>query len=93
MSGSGVHANSVATRIPDQFRNVSSRIGKLLEYQLSLHINQPSRPPGTQKPGKISFPLKDYDLLAIDMIEKVNGPTTRVRPAGFEQKKATMIGF
>ena len=83
MSGGGVPANSVATHIPDQFRDVFSGIGKLSEYQVSLHINQPSRPLVAQKQGKISFPLKVYELLAIDMIEKVNGPTTRVSTAVF----------
>ena len=95
MSRGGVPANTVATSISDQFRNVFSGIDKLSEHQLSLHMNQPSRPPIAQKSGKIPFPLKVYELLAIDVIEKVNGLTTLVSPAVFEQKKkkVTMMGF
>lgn len=80
-----------AVGIPDQFPKVFNGIGKLSGYQLSLHID-PSVMPVAQKPRRIPFPLKERvmnkigELLKLDVIEKVNGPTTWVSPAVFAPK-------
>ena len=72
--------------IVDRFPNVFSGVGKLSGYQLKLHID-PEIKPVAQKPRRIPYPLKEKvtkkinELLDLDIIEKVSGPTTWVSPA------------
>ena len=67
------------------------RFGKLSDYQLKLHID-PEVKPVAQKPRRIPYPLKEKvtkkinELLDLDIIEKVSGPTTWVSPAEFVPK-------
>ena len=55
-------------------------------YQLKLAINREVTPIA-QKPRRIPYPLKDKvrakidELLNLDIIERVSGPTTWVSPA------------
>lgn len=90
MSGGGVPANSEATHIPDQFRNVFSGIGKLSEYQLSLHINQRTHLLRRNQ-GRFLSRCRLSNFLPL-ILEKVNGPTTRVSPAVFGQKRRRWWG-
>ena len=77
--------------IVDDFPKVFSGVGKLSGYQLKLHIN-PEVIPVAQKPRIISYPLKEKvtkkinELLHVDIIEKVSGPTTWVSPTVFAPK-------
>ena len=72
----------------DRFPKVFSGVGKLSGYQLKLHID-PEVKPVAQKPRRIPYPLKEKvtkkinELLDLDIIEKVSGPTTWVSPAVF----------
>ena len=74
--------------IVDHFLKVFSGVGKLSGYQLKLHINPEVRPI-PHKPRRIPDPLKEKvtkkinELLDLDIIEKVSGPTTCVSPAVF----------
>ena len=77
--------------IADRFPKVFSGVGKLSCYQLKLHIDREVAPVA-QKPRRIPYPLKDKvqrkidELLDLDIIEKVSGPSTWVRPAVFAPK-------
>ena len=77
--------------IVDRFPAVFSGVGKLSGYQLKLH-NDPEVRPVAQKPRRIPYPLKEKvtrkinELVDLDIIEKVSGPTTWVSPAVFAPK-------
>ena len=77
--------------IVDRFPKVFSGVGKLSGYQLKLHIDPDVRPVA-QKPRRIPYPLKKKvptkikELLDLDIIEKVSGPTMWVSPAVFTPK-------
>ena len=72
--------------IVGRFSKVFSGTGKLSGCQLKLHINREVTPIA-QKPKRIPYHLKDKvqrkidELLNLDIIEKVSGPTTWVSPA------------
>ena len=74
----GNDINGIVGRFP--------KVGKLSGYQLKLHINREVTPIA-QKPKRIPYHLKDKvqrkidELLNLDTIEKVSGPTTWVSPA------------
>ena len=78
----GGDINDIVRRFPKVF----SGVGKLSGYQLKLHIDREVTPVA-QKPRRIPYPLKDKvqrkidELLSLDIIEKVSGPTTWVSPA------------
>ena len=75
----------------DRFPKVFSGVGKLSGYQLKLHIDRKITPIA-QKPRRVPYPLKEKlqqkieELLDLDIIEKVSGPTTWVSPAAFVPK-------
>ena len=77
--------------IADRFPKVFSGVGKLSDYQLKLHIDPEVRPVA-QKPRRVPYPLKEKvtrkinELLDLDSIEKVSGPTTWISPAVFAPK-------
>ena len=66
-------------------------MGKLSGYQLKLHIDHKVTPVA-QKPRRVPYPFEDKvrqkieELLDLDIIEKVSGPTTWVSPAVFVPK-------
>ena len=78
----GGDINDIVRRFPKVF----SGVGKLSGYQLKLH-NDREVTPVAQKPRQIPYLLKDKvqrkidELLSLDIIEKVSGPTTWVSPA------------
>ena len=86
-----VYGISTDLNIADRFPKVFTGMGKLSNYQLSLHI-KPDVAPVTQKPRRIPYPLKDKvmktvkQLLELDIIEEVAGPTTWVSPAVYVPK-------
>ena len=77
--------------IVDRFPKVFSGVGKLSGYQLKLHIDPEVRLVA-QKLRRIPYPLQEKvtkkinQLLDLDIIEKVWGPTTWVSPAVFAPK-------
>ena len=83
----GSDIESIANRFPKVF----SGVGKLSGFQLKLHIDHEVTPVA-QKPRRIPYPLKDKvqskidELLDLDIIEKVSGPSTWVSPAVFAPK-------
>ena len=84
-----VHGDIESTA--DRFPKVFSGVGKLSGYQLKLHIDH-KLTPVAQKPRQVPYTLKDKvqqrieELLDLDIIEKVSGPTTWVSPAVFVPK-------
>ena len=72
---------SLKAKFPGVFRGV----GRLKNYQLKLHID-PQVIPVVQKMRRIPFTLEDKvtakvnELLANDIIERVEGPTTWISP-------------
>ena len=68
-----------------KFPGVFSGVGRLKNYQLNLHID-PQVIPVVQKMRRIPFTLEDKvtakvnELLANDIIERVEGPTTWISP-------------
>ena len=77
--------------IVGRFPKVFSGVGKLSGCQLKLHINREVTPMA-QKPRRIPYPLEDKvqrkigELLNLDIIDKVPGPTTWVSPAAIAPK-------
>ncbi|XP_068713243.1 uncharacterized protein [Montipora foliosa] len=85
--------DSVIESIADRFPEVFPGVGKLSGYQLKLHIVTYIHViPVAQKARRVPYPLKDKvqqkieELLHLDIIEKVSGPTTWVSPAVFVPK-------
>ncbi|KAL9964676.1 hypothetical protein ACROYT_G028351 [Oculina patagonica] len=83
--------------IAHRFPKVFSGVGELSGYQLKVYSNfklhiDPEVKPVAQKPRRIPYPLKEKvtkkkdELLNLDIIEKVSGPTTWVSPAVFVPK-------
>ena len=68
-----------------------SGVGKLSGYQLKLNTDRKITPIA-QKPRRVPYALKEKvqqkieELLDLDIIEKVSGPTTWVSPAAFVPK-------
>ena len=61
------------------------QVGKLKGYKLKLHVD-PDVTPVAQKPRRVPFALREKatskveDLIAKDIVERVNGPTSWVSP-------------
>ncbi|KAK2557457.1 Uncharacterized protein P5673_020188 [Acropora cervicornis] len=74
-------ASALQTKCPKVF----SGIGKLKEYTLKLHVD-PEVTPVAQKPRRVPFALREKvtakveDLIAKDIVERVDGPTSWVSP-------------
>ena len=74
-------ASALQTKYPKVFRG----IGKLKEYRLKLHV-EPEVTPVAQKPRRVPFALREKvtakveDLIAKDIVERVDGPTSWVSP-------------
>ena len=68
-----------------KFPKVFQGLGKLKEYQLKLHIDEKVHPV-SQPPRRIPFSRREKvtekmeELLNLDVIEKVEGPTSWVNP-------------
>ena len=59
-------------------------VGKLKDYKLKLNVSEVT--PVAQKPRRVPFALREKvtakveDLIAKDIVERVNGPTSWVSP-------------
>ena len=93
-SGSSVSSEFVACNVVDEnlapilqakYPTVFIGVGKLKGYKLKLHVN-PDVTPVAQKPRRVPFALREKvtskveDLIAKDIVERVNGPTSWVSP-------------
>ena len=72
-------------QIMDNYKEVFQGVGKLKDYQLKLHID-PNVTPVAQPARRIPFSLRDKvkdkinELIGMDIIEPVEGPTPWVSP-------------
>ena len=72
-------------QIMDNYKEVFESVGKLKDYQLKLHID-PNVTPVAQPARRIPFSLKAKvkdkinELIGMDIIEPVEGPTPWVSP-------------
>ncbi|KAK3717696.1 hypothetical protein QZH41_001100 [Actinostola sp. cb2023] len=83
----GVNVMSVNEDVPvmDKYKEVFKGVGKLKDYQLKLHID-PNVTPVAQQARRVPYSLKDKvqekidELVELDIIEPVEGPTAWVSP-------------
>ena len=80
-----VVSKDLASALQTKYPKVFSGIGKLKEYRLKLHVD-PEVTPVAQKPRCVPFALREKvtakveDLIAKDIVERVDGPTSWVNP-------------
>ena len=80
-----VIGKDLASALQTKYPKVFSGIGKLKEYRLKLHVD-PEVTPVAQKPRRVPFALREKvtakveDLIAKDIVERVDGPTSWVSP-------------
>ena len=80
-----VVSKDLASALQTKYPKVFSGIGKLKEYRLKLH-GDPEVTPVAQKPRRVPFALREKvtakveDLIAKDIVERVDGPTSWVSP-------------
>ena len=80
-----VIGKDLASALQTKYPKVLSGIGKLKEYRLKLHVD-PEVTPVAQKPRRIPFALREKvtakveELIAKDIVERVDGPTSWVSP-------------
>ena len=80
-----VVGKDLASALQKKYPKVFSGIGKLKEYRLKLQVD-PEVTPVAQKPGLVPFALREKvagkveDLIAKDIVERVDGPTSWVGP-------------
>lgn len=85
------HDPKSVNSVVDRFPKVFSAVGKLSGYRLKLLIDPKVRP-AAQKPRRIPHLFKEKitrkinELLDLNIIEKVLGPTTWVSPAVFAKR-------
>ena len=79
------------------YREIFEGVGKLKDYQVKLHVN-PDVPPVAQPVRRTPFSLRDKvkekteGLVAMDIIEPVEGPTPWVSPV-VVQSRMTRYAF
>ena len=77
--------NDLKSQMLAKYPGVFKGVGKLRDYQLRLHTD-PNVVPLAQKPRRIPFALRDKvsakiaELIDLDIVEKVNGPTSWTSP-------------
>ena len=75
----------VLNNYPDSFSDVFLGLGKLKDYKMKLHID-PEVSPVAQKPYRIPYNMREKvskqlrELEKLDIIEKVEGPSSWVSP-------------
>ena len=80
-----VVSKDLGSALQTKYPKVFSGIGKLKEYRLKLHVD-PEVTPVAQKPRRVPFALREKvtakveDLIAKDIVERVDGPTSWVSP-------------
>ena len=78
-----VVSKDLASALQTKYPKVFNGIGKLKEYRLKLHVD-PEVTPVAQKPRRVPFALREKvaakveDLIAKDIVEWVDGPTSWV---------------
>ena len=78
-----VFGENLAPILQAKYRTVFVGVGKLKGYKLKLHVD-PDVTPVAQKPRRVPFALREKvtskveDLIAKDIVEQVNGPTSWV---------------
>ena len=79
-------ADQFAPDMRKKFPEVFTGVGSLRDYQLQLHMDDPSVTPVAQKPRRVPFALREKvsekikDLIEKDIIEEVPGSTTWASP-------------
>ena len=82
---SNVVSKDLASALQAKYQKVFNGIGKLKEYRLKLHVD-PDVTLVAQKPRCVPFALREKvaakveDLIAKDILERVDGPTSWVSP-------------
>ena len=80
-----VVGENLAPILQAKYPTVFVGVGKLKGYKLKLHVD-PDVTPVAQKPRRVPFALRERvtskveDLIAKDIVERVNGPTSWVSP-------------
>ena len=80
-----VVGENLAPILQAKYPTVFVGVGKLKGYKLKLHVD-PDVTTVAQKPGRVPFALREKvtskveDLIAKDIVERVNGPTSWVSP-------------
>ena len=80
-----VIGKDLASALQTKYPKVFSGIGKPKEYRLKLHVD-PEVAPVAQKPRRVPFALREKvtakveDLIAKDIVERVDGPKSWVSP-------------
>ena len=83
--GANVMSVNEGVAVMDKYKEVFEGVGKLKDYQLKLHID-PNVTPVAQQVRRIPYSLKDKvkekidELVELDIIEPVEGPTPWVSP-------------
>ena len=81
----GLLANNVEVSLMDQYPECFQGLGKLKDFQAKIYVDPEVRPVA-QNPRRIPFSLRSKvqakveELLELDVIEKVDGPTPWVSP-------------
>ena len=76
---------NIASTLQAKYPNISDDIGKLKDYKLKLHID-PEVAPIAKKCRRVPCALREKvtakveDLIAKDILERVDGPTSWVSP-------------
>ena len=82
--------------IMSDYKEIFEGVGKLKDYQVKLHVN-PDVPPVAQPVRRTPFNLRDKvkekieELVAVDIIEPVEGPTPWVSPVEVVPKQNNEI--
>ena len=81
----GLQANNVEMSLIDQYPECFQGLGNLEDFQTKIYVDPEVRPVA-QNPRRITFSLRSKvqakveELLELDVIEKVDGPTSWVNP-------------
>ena len=88
----------LATFLQPKHPKVFDGVGKLKDYKLKLHV-EPQVTPIAQKPRRVPFELrekvtaKEEQLIAMDIFERVDRPTSWVSPVGVSPKTSVISDF
>ena len=80
-----LHVDPEVTPVAQKPRRVPFPLREKKDYRLKLHVD-PEVTPVAQKPRRVRFPLREKvaakveDLIAKDIVERVDGPTSWVSP-------------
>ena len=92
-----VVGESLAPILQAKYPTVFVGVGKLKGYKRKLHVDREVTPVA-QKPRRVPFALREKvtskveDLIAKDIVERVNGPTSWVSPVVMRQRHQGISG-